>query len=256
MPDFDALAEDLMAHVPMPPRGDRWNAPFGTLSTQPGQVPHFATVSAVRLAGHDIDAAVAQAKEWFAARGKERFIWMLGPRATPHDVAAQLTARGAVDFEPGTALVLDHEPPPGPADVEIRPVSTLADFATWREVGMRSFGELSPEDLEQLRAGHETGWAELPSSRRLYLAVVDGEPVAAGGLILMEEGFGALSGGGTLPAARGRGCYRALVRARWDVARAAGCEALLVQASPMSGPILESVGFRAVAPLTDLIQDV
>jgi hypothetical protein len=56
-----------------------------------------------------------------------------------------------------------------------------------------------------------------------------------------------LISGGVLANARGRGAYRALVRARWDDAVAAGQPALVVHAGAMSRPILERLGFQAVA---------
>ena len=46
--------------------------------------------------------------------------------------------------------------------------------------------------------------------------------------------------------ARGRGAYRAVVRARWDAAVARGTPALAVGAGPMSRPILERLGFEQV----------
>ena len=54
---------------------------------------------------------------------------------------------------------------------------------------------------------------------------------------------------GTSPAARGQGAYRALVRARWDEAVQVGQPALVVHAGAMSRPILERLGFHAVAEL-------
>ena len=45
---------------------------------------------------------------------------------------------------------------------------------------------------------------------------------------------------------RGRGAYRALVRARWDVAVERGTPALTVSAGAMSRPILERLGFVTV----------
>ena len=45
---------------------------------------------------------------------------------------------------------------------------------------------------------------------------------------------------------RGRGIYRALVRARWDDAVACGTPALTVLAGRLSGPILEKLGFEVV----------
>ena len=53
--------------------------------------------------------------------------------------------------------------------------------------------------------------------------------------------------------ARGRGAYRALVRARWDDAVAAGTPVLITQAGRMSLPILERLGFRAVCEIQVLL---
>jgi hypothetical protein len=54
----------------------------------------------------------------------------------------------------------------------------------------------------------------------------------------------ALMGGTVLPEARGRGVYRALVRARWNYAVARGTPLLVTQAGPMSAPILGRLGFE------------
>ena len=55
-----------------------------------------------------------------------------------------------------------------------------------------------------------------------------------------------LAGGATLPDYRGRGAYRALVRARWDAAVERGTPVLTVGAGEMSRPILERLGFSIV----------
>jgi hypothetical protein len=57
-----------------------------------------------------------------------------------------------------------------------------------------------------------------------------------------------------LERARGRGAYRALVRARWDDAAERGTPALIVHAGRMSRPILERLGFQAVAEI-DVLED-
>jgi GNAT superfamily N-acetyltransferase len=58
--------------------------------------------------------------------------------------------------------------------------------------------------------------------------------------------FATLWGGATLPAWRGRGIYRALVRQRAQLAAERGRRYLEVDASADSRPILERLGFRAV----------
>ena len=65
----------------------------------------------------------------------------------------------------------------------------------------------------------------------------------------------ALFGGSTLPEARGRGAYRALVAARWEDAVARGTPALVTQASPMSRPILRQLGFRELCEIRILLDD-
>ena len=55
-----------------------------------------------------------------------------------------------------------------------------------------------------------------------------------------------LLGGASLPRVRGRGVYFSLVHARWRDAVARGTPRLVVQAGPMSRPILERLGFEQV----------
>jgi GNAT superfamily N-acetyltransferase len=62
-----------------------------------------------------------------------------------------------------------------------------------------------------------------------------------------------LAGGATLPEARGRGAYRALVRARWDFAVGQGTPAMTVGAQESSRPILERCGFRRFATMYELV---
>ncbi len=62
--------------------------------------------------------------------------------------------------------------------------------------------------------------------------------------------FAGLWGGGTVEAWRGRGLYRALVAHRARVAAAHGYRYLQVDASPMSRPILERLGFHALTTTT------
>jgi len=88
------------------------------------------------------------------------------------------------------------------------------------------------------------GWSVRPSLADDLLSLGDeGRPVGFGRGIDMEDGV-ALMGGAVLPEARGRGVYRALVRARWDHAVARGTPLLVVQAGPMSAPVLDGLGFE------------
>ena len=62
-----------------------------------------------------------------------------------------------------------------------------------------------------------------------------------------------LIGGSTAKWARGRGLYRALVRARWDYAVARGTPALVTHAVPeTSYPLLRRLGFQDVCTIRRL----
>jgi predicted acetyltransferase len=64
---------------------------------------------------------------------------------------------------------------------------------------------------------------------------------------------GFLAFGGTHPDWRGRGAYRALVRARWDEAARRGVPVLATHARPTSRPILERLGFRTLSQVHVLL---
>src|SRR5439155_16869652 len=86
----------------------------------------------------------------------------------------------------------------------------------------------------------------------LFAAFFDGRPVACGGVSFTPYGA-YLAGGDTHPDYRGRGCYRALVRARWDAAAARGTPLIAAQAGKMSKPILKRLGFRQIAAVHALV---
>jgi GNAT superfamily N-acetyltransferase len=110
------------------------------------------------------------------------------------------------------------------------------------------------EQLADVRATLAEHWDRRQTAgyAATYLAFVDGEPVACGDVMFLPFG-GFLSGATTMPEARGRGAFRALVRARWDEAVRRGTPALLVGAGKMSRPILERLGFTPVAEVRLLV---
>lgn len=81
---------------------------------------------------------------------------------------------------------------------------------------------------------------------------LDGRPVGYGLADPTAAGL-VLAGGSTLPAARGRGCYRALARARWEEAVRLGTAGLAVQAQyGTAASILRRLRFVEVAQIHTL----
>lgn len=207
----------------------------------------------VRL-GDDVDGAIAEVRAWFAARGRERFLWTVGPSTTPCDFEQRLLDSGVEPWpeEPvWTGMVMTTEPPVVPG-IEVRKVATLEDAHAAVDVDAAAGGS-SPEQTAAAHARVDERWTTRDHSRfPEFLAYLDGEPVGSATSWNADAAV-YLSGGGTIPSARGRGAYRALVRARWGAAVARGTPALVVQAGAMSRPILERVGFRAVCEVHALV---
>ncbi len=106
-----------------------------------------------------------------------------------------------------------------------------------------------PEDVRAAgRAQREQAWRDYVAMDHqvIFVALLD-DTIAAGASVILTPTGGFLLGGNTRPELRGRGAYRALVRARWDEAERRGTPLLGVHAGPMSRPILERLGFRTVS---------
>jgi len=248
--DPAAVAEDGFGYVVLTSGEVREERPDVILTHGPIPLPEAGSACRIRF-GPDIDGPVATVRDWFAALGRERFVWLVGPSATPADLEPRLLDLGAEPNPGGSdymAMLLDHEPPPSSADIELRRVETFADYAAMWEVMFEGFS-MPREERDAIRATLRERWAATADDpgRWSYLACVGGVPVAEGSVRRTVHGPLWLAGGVTLPAFRGRGIYRALVRARWDDAVRLGAGALVVGANvDTSYPILERLGFRAV----------
>jgi GNAT superfamily N-acetyltransferase len=260
-PSVEDVAREVIGWLRTGPDVDR--ADLGECVLVNRRLPHlwFASATRVRFDPAGVVDAIARVRAWFHDRGRAEFVWVLGPDHAPGDLVERLVAGGA-RREPGilTAMVLDHEPPAGPPGIEVRPVATFDEFVLGEEILAAGFG-FSEADVAAEREAYGRSWAhwQTEPDRLFLLAWHDGRPIAEAGMAPTSAGPFVLSGGATLPEARGLGAYRALVRARWDEAARRGTPAprgtpaLVVQASPMSRPILERSGFRAVGEITLLI---
>ena len=247
----EAVAEDLEAYFLLRPSAAREIRRDVVLIDRGGP---FRSAVRVRLE-RDVGVSIEAVRAWFRMRDRQAFSWKLGAHTTPADLEATLRDHGAYEVEEHTAMILDREPP-AVEGIDVRAVESYEDYVQSQEIMDVGFsGKFSPEERAAARESLPARFADYrayPISRR-YLAFIDGKAAAAGNAMRTSEGVLALAGGATLPEARGRGAYRALVRMRWDDAVAAGTPALVTQASAMSRPILEHLGFRVLGPVRELI---
>src|SRR4051812_42134654 len=177
-----------------------------------GPSPALTIVDRIR-AGHDVAAAVEEVRAVLRGDGRTAATWQIGPLSEPADLAEQLLALGLVPneappFEPhGTALALVRPPAIEPAPGI---VARRADdrFAAYRLLGQTN--GMPEAALDGLARSFVDGHDDRTMS--VYVVEVDGTPAAVGTAALAESGIW-LTGAGTLPEARGRGAYRALIAA-------------------------------------------
>jgi len=201
----------------------------------------------------DVEADVAEIRALAAEHDHEGADWWLGPSTQPPDLHDRLLELGAGpprDHTPElTAMAIARAPAPGPPEVIARPVETLEEMAAGIRIGWEAFD--TPPDIRDVDL--ERRWRERRESDSAVelIAFIDGEPVGHALGLYCPLGC-LLIGGATAPSARGRGAYRALVRARWDEAVRRGTPLLVVHAAPTSEPILRRLGFEEVCRLRRL----
>jgi|SRR5579884_342441 len=239
------LAENANTYTPLGPGETRVATDRYVLWLGRGADHGWNVAQRFRFEPDELDDVRAEIHAHVRARGRSACSWEVGTHARPRDLVERLHALGLADDEPNAlaiGMVLAEPPPPGPPGVEVRRVETDEELNASQRIAAVAFAMPPPEP---------SAYEPQPHDLR-YLAYVDGEPVATGSAVYSEHGV-TLFGGSTLPEARGRGAYRALVAARWADAVARGTPLLVTQAGPMSRPILARLGFREVCEIRILV---
>lgn len=158
--------------------------------------------------------------------------WSVTEWTRPEDTGRRLAARG---FESWAFRGMAAETPDFsvPEDVEVRISSDAGAIAA-----LLAKGWGGPRE----RIEPEIHWALAQGRFHYAVATVQGDTAGVGGVVIGD--FAYLTGGVVLPAFRGRGVYRALVRARLDLA--GGLPVGTQAREATSAPILERLGFATV----------
>ncbi|HEX7625934.1 MAG TPA: hypothetical protein VF379_02685 [Gaiellaceae bacterium] len=241
------IAENANTYTPLGPTDERIVTDRYVLWLGRADEPAWNVAQRFRLGADEVEDVRAEIHGLLRARGRTACTWEVGTHATPHDLAEQLLALGVVDDEPtplAVGMVLTEPPTHAAPDVEVRRAETPEEHLVAAKIAAVAFG--MPEPTES-RPDNDP-------DNVVYLAYVDGRPAARATGSFGEHAV-SLFGGSTLPEARGRGAYRALVAARWDDAVARGTPVLVTQASPMSRPILAQLGFREVCEIRILLDE-
>ncbi|MGG4454876.1 GNAT family N-acetyltransferase [Brevibacillus porteri] len=212
-----------------------------SLSDEPG------TVLFSRLSEANAEELIAREIEYFSSL-QQSFEWKLFDYDQPANLLERLQAHGLSAGEEEALLVMDvaqaedmrsRSIPP-----EIRQITNSAGIDDIMQLEEQVWGSANPELATRLKKD----LAEDPEHLLVYAAYSGDQAVSAAWMYLHEgTSFGSLWGGSTLPDFRNKGYYTALVAVRVQVAHERGYPLLMVDASPMSRPILEKKGFEFLA---------
>jgi len=206
-----------------------------------------------QLSPDSADAAIAAQRAYFTARGTP-VEWKYYDYDQPADLPQRLLAAGFEAEDEELMLVaetaaISHEVVL-PDGVRLEPVNDEAGIAAMMAVHDLAFDDPSPELGLRLAAQLR----EAPDSLQMVVAMAGDQPVSAARIEFVPgTDFAGLWGGGTVPAWRRKGIFRALVAYRAGLAADRGYRYLQVDALPPSRPILQRLGFRAVATTTPYV---
>jgi ribosomal protein S18 acetylase RimI-like enzyme len=239
------VAENANTYTPLGPTDERIATDRYVLWMGRGDEPGWNVAQRFRLGPGEVEQVREEIHATLRARGRAACTWEVGTHATPDDLVDRLLALGLVDDEPNplaVGMVLTEPPVQAAVDVEVRRATTAEEHLAAARIAAIAFGMPEPAEARP----------DDDPRNVVYLAYADGNPVARASASFGEHAV-SLFGGSTLPEARGRGAYRALVAARWEDAVERGTPALVTQAGRMSQPILDRLGFRAVCEIRILL---
>jgi hypothetical protein len=250
-PVLREIAEYPNSFGPLGPDDERIETDRYTLCMAAART--WNTVQRQRFSTQEVDDVLEEVRSLLRARGRFKTQWEVGSSAEPPNLVDLLLARGLLcDKDPyAVALVLTEAPPPPARGVVARRVETFEEFAAANKVQWQAF-EMPEDEVAEAHALLPQRWREAPSI--MHAAWLEGELVCAGTCAPTPHGL-LLYGGATVSRARGRGTYRALLRARWNEAVACGTPALITQGGSMSRPILERLGFEPVGHVHMLLDE-
>ena len=174
-----------------------------------------------------------------------KFEWKVHSHDTPADLQTQLSTYGFDIEETEALMILDLEHAPA---VLLQPITCDVRHLTRSEQLSDVIAVQEPvwnEDFSWLTERMTNDLQHYPDRLSVYVAYVAGQPASSAWAYFHPGShFAGLWGGSTLESYRGRGLYTALLAARAQEAIERGVRFLTVDASPMSRPILEKLGFQ------------
>lgn len=212
-------------------------------------VPHLNCVVRTRLNDETRAAAIEEVSEAHASVISQ---WLVHDWREDDLLSRALSRTGYRPAVEHRAFVSDASREIEAAEHSVvRRVETLEAFRDGAAVFHRAFEV--PRTVAEAEEVRRLNDCKDPTGRvHRFVAYEDGKPVSGGAMTLFPSlGLAMLWRGGTVPEARGRGHYRAVLRARMRTAAQRGIGLVGLYANlGTSAPIVEALGFEGYGRMT------
>lgn len=218
-------------------------------SSTPRDLPHLNCVVRTRLNDGNRAAAIEEVVAAHKGVTSEWLVhdWLgdgaLGPALVSTGYRPTVVHR-AYATHPDLELSAPH-------DLRIRRVDTMVGLLHSEEVFSRAFGR--QQHVTEEHADHRLEQCARPTGRIHRFVAYNGVgPVSSGAITLFPKlGFAMLWRGGTVPEARGRGAYKAILKERMRFAKETGISLVGLYAKlETSAPIVDRLGFTGQGHMT------
>jgi hypothetical protein len=213
-----------------------------------GAHPGSNGVGDVRWSEAEADARIEAYIEWHRQRGSG-FTWHVSPYDRPTDLRERLERHGlalAGEHVKMARLGLDDLDIPTNPEATVERVTGEDEAAIDALLRIMAVGfHWTPEQVAERRPGVAQRLRQpvIQAYSFTYLARLGGAPVGYAHMSL-RAGVAHLGGAATLPEYRGRRIYPTLLRRRLEDARARGYHLAVIEAGPMSQPVVARYGFQ------------
>lgn len=206
--------------------------------------PMINNATRVRLSEEQADDKLAAIIAEAQARGVA-MRWWLGPGTQPADIGERLKKRGFSHIQlAGMAITLsDMQAPSTEPALRVERVRDSGQLAAWCRVLAAGFS-VSQDAADGFGRAFEVVGLDSPGWH-LYLAYLDGKPVAASSMYLGARAAG-IYNVATLPVARGNGAGAAVSYAPLQDACQAGYQIATLQASKLGYGVYRRLGFEEI----------
>lgn len=227
-----------------PDSGARWISAAGAWAMFDGVDSPLSQTFGLGLFQMPTAGELAEIEDFFKERGA-RVFHEVSPLADKA-LLALLSERGYRPFEMSSVMFLPLSEQVSARGQSDSPVSVRVigdgEGEIWARTSAEGWSEYKEFAHLMLEMGRVVAAAQ---GNILFLAELDGQAIGAGGLAI-HEGVALFAGASTIPAWRRRGAQRALLAARFQYARAAGCDLAMMGAEPGSSSQrnAERQGFR------------